>query len=78
MVSGVSVVGYKSDKILKRMAVVYLIFEKMLELYLLFSINFKIWWLKFFVSWTFQEKWYCPNFFSGLFFLYILLDMICI
>ena len=36
MVSGVSVVGYKLDKILKRMVVVYLIFEKMLELCFLF------------------------------------------
>ena len=33
MVSGVSVVGYKLDKILRRMVVVCLIFEKMLELY---------------------------------------------
>ena len=33
VVSGVSVVGYKLDKILKRMVVVYLIFEKMLELF---------------------------------------------
>ena len=36
MVSVVSVVGYKLDKILRRMAVNYLIFEKMLELYRLF------------------------------------------
>ena len=36
MVSGVSVVGYKLDKILRRMVVVCLIFEKMLELYFLF------------------------------------------
>ena len=34
--SGVSVVGYKLNKILKRMMVVYLIFEKMLELCFLF------------------------------------------
>ena len=32
MVSGVSVVGYKFDKVLRRMVVVCLIFEKMLEL----------------------------------------------
>ena len=36
MVSGVSVVGYKLDKILRRMVVVYLIFEKMLGMYFLF------------------------------------------
>ena len=36
MVSGVSVVGYKLDKILRRMVVVCSIFEKKLELYFLF------------------------------------------
>ena len=36
MVSGVSVVGYKLGKILRKMVVVCLIFEKMLELYFLF------------------------------------------
>ena len=36
MVSGVFVVGYILDKILRRMVVVHLIFEKMLELYFLF------------------------------------------
>ena len=33
MVSGVSDVGYKLDKILRRLVVLYLIFEKMLELF---------------------------------------------
>ena len=33
MVSGVSVVDYKLDKVLRRMVVVCLIFEKTLELY---------------------------------------------
>ena len=33
MVSGVSVAGYKLGKIFRRMVVVYLIFEKMLELF---------------------------------------------
>ena len=36
MVSSVSVVDYKWNKILRRMVVVCLIFEKMLELYFLF------------------------------------------
>ena len=36
MVSGVSVVDYKLDKILKRLVIVCLIFEKILELYFLF------------------------------------------
>ena len=36
MVSGVSVVDYKLDKILRKMVVVCLIFEEMLELYFLF------------------------------------------
>ena len=36
MVSGVSVVDYRWDKILRRMVIVCLIFEKMLELYFLF------------------------------------------
>ena len=38
MVSGVSVVAYKLDKILRRMVVVCLIFEKMLELYFFVSV----------------------------------------
>ena len=40
MFSSVSVAGYKLGKILRRMVVVYLIFEKMLVLYFLFLFTY--------------------------------------